>query len=158
MVEQLGLAMILSSFVSVAPFTSGTINFLSACMRQADELSITVQPAWAKRGAKDNEVPPPALNKAICGFSAIASATDTIVCSFPLKDIFCPTDLSEATGMSSVTGKFRSSNIFNIVLPTSPVAPTKAMRIIFIFSANVNFWGELFEGVGSIGRIDRFNG
>src|SRR5688572_27281403 len=39
-------------------------------------------------------------------------------------------DLSEATGMSSVTGKFLSANTCSIFVPTNPVAPTTATFII----------------------------
>ena len=51
MVEQLGLAMILSSGVSSLALISGTTSFLVGSMRQAEELSITTVPTSAKRGA-----------------------------------------------------------------------------------------------------------
>jgi hypothetical protein len=54
-----------------------------------------------------------------------------------MNDTFLPADLSDATGMSSVTGKFLSCNIFSMVLPTSPVAPTRAT----FMGANVNIIG-----------------
>ena len=38
-------------------------------------------------------------------------------------------DVAEATGINSVTGKFRSSNTCNILLPTNPVAPITAILI-----------------------------
>ena len=53
----------------------------------------------------------------------------TILYSFPLKDMVFPTDFSEATGMSSVTGKLRSAKTSSITLPTNPVAPTTATFI-----------------------------
>ncbi len=37
--------------------------------------------------------------------------------------------ISEATGISSSTGKFRSANTCNILVPTRPVAPTTATFI-----------------------------
>jgi hypothetical protein len=40
-----------------------------------------------------------------------------------------PTDLAEATGISSVTGKLRSANTFSITSPTIPEAPTTAIFI-----------------------------
>jgi hypothetical protein len=49
-----------------------------------------------------------------------------------LKRTFFPTDFSDATGMSSLTGKFRSSRICNILVPTRPVAPTTATFIGFV--------------------------
>ena len=53
----------------------------------------------------------------------------TTLYSFPLKDMVFPTDFSEATGMSSVTGKLRSAKTSSITLPTNPVAPTTATFI-----------------------------
>jgi hypothetical protein len=44
----------------------------------------------------------------------------------PAKIISLPTDLSEATGISSVTGNFLSDSTCNILVPTRPVAPTTA--------------------------------
>ena len=74
MVEQFGLAIILSSWVSSLALISGTINLWSGLIRQADELSITVQPTSANYGAHSVDVPPPAENKAMCGFLAAASS------------------------------------------------------------------------------------
>jgi hypothetical protein len=45
MVEQLGFAIILSSFVNSAALISGTISFFCWIHSQAEELSITVVPA-----------------------------------------------------------------------------------------------------------------
>ena len=72
MVEQLGLAMILSSLVSCDALISGTTNFLSKSILHADELSITVVPTSANFGAHSSDVPPPAENRAISGRSFIA--------------------------------------------------------------------------------------
>src|SRR5262245_3141753 len=113
MVEQLGLAMILSSFVRASAFSSGTTSFLEGSILQAEELSITVMPAAANLGAHSREVLPPAENKATEGLAAMASSARTTLYFFPLNSTSLPTDLSEATGMSSVTGKFRSANISN---------------------------------------------
>src|SRR6185436_18980740 len=44
-----------------------------------------------------------------------------------------PTDLSEATGINSVTGKFLSAKTRSILDPTNPVAPTTATFIFFLF-------------------------
>jgi aspartate-semialdehyde dehydrogenase len=55
MVEQFGLAMILSLTVKASAFTSGTINFLLTSILHADELSITVMPASANFGAHSKE-------------------------------------------------------------------------------------------------------
>ena len=72
MVEQLGLAIILSSFVKVLALISGIINFLSGSILQADELSITIAPAFANFGAQFKDVSPPAENRAISGLIDIA--------------------------------------------------------------------------------------
>jgi outer membrane murein-binding lipoprotein Lpp len=74
MVEQFGLAMILSAAVNSLALISGTISF-SWIHSQADELSITVVPAAANFGAHSNEVSPPAENKAISAFMSTAVAT-----------------------------------------------------------------------------------
>ena len=131
MVEQFGLAIILSSLVRTFAFTSGTTNFFVGSIRHAEELSITVIPAAANFGARSSEVPPPAENKARSGFAAIASSAEIIVYFFPLNSISLPIDFSEATGNNSVTGKFLSSSICNILLPTKPVAPTTATFILY---------------------------
>src|SRR3954452_15956038 len=76
-VEQLGLAMILSSGVSASAFISGTTNFLVGSMRHALLLSITVMPASANLGAKASDVLPPAEKIATLGFAAMASSAFT---------------------------------------------------------------------------------
>src|SRR3954464_9270790 len=123
MVEQLGLAMILSAALNTWAFTSGTTNFLVGSIRQAEELSITVMPAAANLGAHSSEVLPPAENKATAGLAAIASVELTIFYFFPLNSTSFPIDLSDATGINSVMGKFLSANTSNILVPTKPVAP-----------------------------------
>ena len=74
MVEQFGLAMILSVAVMTYPLTSGTTNFFVGSILQAEELSITTVPISANFGAHSREVPPPAEKIAISGFNAIASS------------------------------------------------------------------------------------
>ncbi|MNY37526.1 hypothetical protein D3C86_1720950 [compost metagenome] len=133
MVEQFGLAIILSSAVNTSPLTSGTTNFLVGSIRQAEELSITVIPAAANNGAYSKEVPPPAENKATSGFKAIASDGVTTLYFFPLKSISLPLLRSEATGINSETGKLRAANTVNISVPTRPVAPTTATFILLLF-------------------------
>src|SRR5688500_16635147 len=133
MVEQLGLAMILSAAPNTCAFTSGTINFLEGSIRQAEELSITVIPASANLGAHSSEVLPPAEDKATAGLAAMPSAMLTTLYFFPLNSTSFPTDLSEATGTSSVTGKFLSASTCNILVPTKPVAPTTATFIVCSF-------------------------
>src|SRR5215203_686107 len=111
MVEQFGLAIILSFAVNTLAFTSGTTKGFVGSMRHAEELSTTVIPASANLGAHSNEVLPPAENKASCGLAAMASSMLTTLYPLPLYTTSLPTDLSEATGINSETGKFRSSKI-----------------------------------------------
>ena len=122
--------MILSSFVKTFALISGTTNFLVGSILQADELSITTVPTSANLGANSKEVPPPAEKIAISGLAAIASFMLTIVNSLSLNLIFLPTDLSDATGIKSVIGRFLSSKTFSITCPTIPVAPTTATFIV----------------------------
>ena len=131
MVEQFGFAMILSSAVKTSAFTSGTINFLAGSILQALELSMTTIPASANFGAHSKDVLPPAENNAMAGFALIASCALTTLYFSPLNSISIPIDLSDATGINSVTGKLRSARTCNIFVPTKPVAPTTAT---FIFS------------------------
>ena len=84
MVEQLGLAIILSFLVNSEALISGTINFLVSSIRHAEELSTTVVPTSANLGAHSNEVSPPAENKAISGFAFTASCKLTILYSLLL--------------------------------------------------------------------------
>ena len=85
MVEQFGLAMILSSGVRVSAFSSGTTSFLVGSMRQAEELSITVVPTAAKRGACSLLTEPPAEKMAMSGRAAMASSMLTTGYFLPLK-------------------------------------------------------------------------
>src|ERR1043165_5010167 len=135
MVEQFGLAMILSSFVSTSAFNSGTINFFEGSILHADELSITVVPTSANFGAHSNEVPPPAEKIATTGFLAIASVMPTTLYFFPLNSTSFPIDLSDATGINSVTGKLLSANTCSILVPTKPVAPTTATFILILLTS-----------------------
>src|SRR6185437_16229700 len=133
MVEQLGLAMILSVLLRLCAFTSGTISFFDGSILQAEELSITVIPASANLGANKSEVFPPAENKAIAGLVAIASSAETTLYFLFLKVTSFPIDFSEATGINSVTGKFLSSSTCNILLPTSPLPPPIEIFIFLFF-------------------------
>src|SRR6185436_12979165 len=142
MVEQLGLAMILSFFVNTSALISGTINGFVGSILHALLLSITVMPASANFGAHSNEVLPPAENIATAGFAAMPSAMLTTLYCLPLNVTSLPTDLSDATGTNSVTGKFLSANTCNIFVPTRPVAPTTATFIVMEFL--LLFYGYTF--------------
>ena len=123
----------MSSLVNTSPLISGTTNFFVGSILQAEELSTTVVPTSANFGAHSKEVSPPAENNAISGFIETAVAKFITANSFPLNGIIFPTDFSEATGINSVIGKFRSANTFNSTLPTIPVAPTIATFILYHF-------------------------
>src|SRR5690348_14009921 len=129
MVEQFGFAIILSSAAKASAFNSGTTNFLVGSILHALELSITVIPASANFGAHSNEVPPPAEKIATAGLAAMASLMLTTLYFLSLNSTSFPTDLSLATGINSVTGKFLSASTCNIFEPTKPVAPTTATFI-----------------------------
>ena len=88
MVLQFGFAIILSSLVNTLAFTSGTTNFLLGSILHAEELSITVVPTSANRGAHSKLVFPPAENKAISGFIEIAVCIPTTEYSLPLYFTF----------------------------------------------------------------------
>ncbi len=90
MVEQLGLAIILSSLVNKCALISGTMSFLSGSILQAEELSITVVPTSANFGAHSSEVLPPAEKIAIFGFAATASSKPITLYFLPLKEISFP--------------------------------------------------------------------
>ena len=129
-VEQLGLAMIISPGPSTLPLISGTTNGTPGSILQQEELSTTRQPTAAKRGASSRETEAPAENRAMSGRAARAVSAPTTCTSEPAKRTDLPTDFSEATGSSSVTGKCLSSKTFSITEPTNPVAPTTATLIV----------------------------
>ena len=108
---------------------SGTTSFFVGSILQCDELSTTLVPTSANLGASSAEVLPPAENSARSGRAAIASSALTTVHSLPWKVMVLPIDFADATGMSSVTGKFLSASTSNILVPTNPVAPTTATFI-----------------------------
>src|SRR6185295_13966759 len=132
--------MILSLLLNTSALISGTTNFFEGSILHADELSTTVMPASANFGAHSSEVPPPAEKIATSGFAAIPSCMLTTLYFFPLNSTSLPTDLSEATGMISDTGKFLSASIWSIFEPTRPVAPITATFInFFSFSPSKEF-------------------
>src|SRR5512138_3225130 len=133
--------MILSSFVNTSALISGTTSFFVASIRHAEELSITVIPAAANFGAHSSDVLPPAEKIATVGFAAMPSAIPTTLYFLPLNSTSFPTDLSEATGTNSVTGKFLSASTCNIFDPTNPVAPTTATFIRFYFFDDIQKTG-----------------
>ena len=133
MVEQLGFAMILFEGKMASGLTSGTTKGTFGSMRQALELSMTTVPLSANFGAHSKLTLPPALNNAISGLAATAWSRVITGIDFPLKVMLFPMLLADAAGKSSVTGKFLSSRICNIFVPTNPVAPTTAIFMVDAF-------------------------
>ena len=88
MVEQLGLAIILSSADNRWPLISGTTNLMSGSILQADELSITIAPLSENDFACSSESSLPAENKARSIGFVSASSTVINVCCSPLNSIF----------------------------------------------------------------------
>ena len=68
MVEQFGLAMILSSGVMTSPLISGTTSGMLGSLRQAAELSMTTVPTAANFGAYSSDAALPAEKMAKSGF------------------------------------------------------------------------------------------
>ena len=97
MVEQLGLAMIPLFHLISSGLTSGTTSGTSGSIRQALELSITMQPLDAAIGANFKLVEPPAdIRTMSISLSKEFSVSSSMVCSLPIKVIFVPAERLEA--------------------------------------------------------------
>ena len=104
-VEQFGFAMIPRCPSSASGFTSLTTSGTSSSIRQREELSITIAPAAANRGAHSPEVEPPAENSAMSK-PWIDSSLRPCTTSPPSSSR--PTERSEAKGTISRAGNPRS--------------------------------------------------
>ena len=96
-VVQLGLAMMPLRALAISPgLTSLTISGTSGSIRHADELSITVTPAAANRGANSRDDAAPEENRAMSrpDGSAIA-ASSTVIC-VPFQSKVVPAERAEA--------------------------------------------------------------
>ena len=131
MVEQLGLAMMLRLvYPAMAwPLTSGTTRGTSGSMRKCEVLSMTTAPAAAARGLCTAETLAPGEDSTISmpAKSKPARSRTFRTASSP-NDSSLPTDLSDASAMTSSAGKSRSARVARISRPTLPVAPTTAIR------------------------------
>ena len=134
MVVQFGLAMM--PFLrdrlatSLAKLTSLTTSGTSGSLRKADELSMTIAPAAANRGACTRDIVAPAENNAMSTpLGSAVSASSTSICC-PRNSSFLPCDRAEAKNRTAVAGKSRSSSSVRITWPTCPVAPTTPMLTI----------------------------
>lgn len=132
-VVQFGFAMMfLGMDLAASGLISGTMSGTSGSMRKADELSITMQPAFAAEGANSREIPPPAEKRAISTPSKLSCVSSWMVISSPQKFLVCPADLAEASSVSLLIGNFLSARQLSISSPTAPVAPTIAICLCWL--------------------------
>ncbi len=118
-VVQFGLAMMPLRASAIAPgLTSDTTSGTSGSMRNAEELSMTVTPAAAKRGASSRDDVAPAENRAMSrpAGSAVAASSTTI--SPPPHGSVVPAERAEAKKRSSSIGKPRSASSRRMTPPT----------------------------------------
>ena len=124
-VVQFGLAIMpFGRLRASAKLTSLTTNGTSGSLRHADELSMTVTPAAANRGACTRDIVAPAENTAMSRPAGSAVAASSTSISWPRNGSFLPCERAEAKNRTLVAGKSRSSNSVRITWPTCPVAPT----------------------------------
>ena len=124
-VVQFGLAMIrFFASATSSGFTSETISGTSGFMRQADELSITIAPAFAYFSASARDVVAPAENNTTSSPCGSASAASSTTICWPFHSMIEPAERADANNRSVVTGYFRSASNCRITVPTIPVAPT----------------------------------
>ena len=129
-VVQLGLATIPFGMSSrSSAFTSDTTSGTSGSLRQALELSTTIAPAAATRGAHSLDVEPPLENRATSSPEKPAVAVSSTVMSSPFHGSVVPADRALAKYRISSTGKPRSSRRVRMTLPTCPVAPKTPIRM-----------------------------
>ena len=126
-VVQFGLAtMPLLMWSSASGLTSETTSGTSGSMRNALELSTTIAPRAAKRGAHSFETAPPAEKIATSNPSSESSSRRGWTTS-PSSSCL-PAERSDANGTTSAAGNSRSRSRRRISDPTAPVAPTTATR------------------------------
>ena len=94
---QFGLAMMPLRASAMAPgLTSDTTSGTSGSMRKADELSITVTPAAAKRGASSRDDVAPEENRAMSSPRGSATAASSTVISPSSHGRVVPAERAEA--------------------------------------------------------------
>ena len=127
MVEQFGLAIRPWWRSRAWGLTSETTSGTSGSRRNADELSITVASAATKRGAHSREVAAPAENRAMSKPSMSAPGSRARTVSPPSS--WRPAERAEAKATISSAANRRARSSSSMVVPTTPVAPTTAMRM-----------------------------
>ena len=116
---QLGFAMMpLRALPSSCGLTSLTMSGTSLSMRNAEELSMTIAPASANRGACTREVEAPAENSATSSSETSAVAASSTTMSWPRHGSVVPADRAEAKKRSDAKGNARSSSSRRITPPT----------------------------------------
>ncbi len=120
MVVQFGLAMMPLGRLcaSRSKFTSETTSGTSGSLRHADELSITVTPAAANRGACTFDIAPPAENNAMSRPVGSAVSASSTSISWPRNGSLRPCERAEAKKRTDEAGKSRSSSSVRITWPT----------------------------------------
>src|SRR5437588_7205597 len=117
-------------------------------MRKAEELSTTMAPAAAARGASAREPPAPAENRARSRPDQSAAAASSTSTSSRPQGRRRPAERTVANRRRRDTGKRRSANTARMTPPTWPVAPT-----IPTFMAS-NLQGSLLELEGGVQGLD----
>ena len=96
-VVQFGLAMMpLRASRTASGLTSDTTSGTSGSIRHAEELSMTIAPAAANRGACAFDVAPPAENSAMSSPLGSAVAASSTTTSVPLQGSVVPADRADA--------------------------------------------------------------
>ena len=130
MVVQFGLATIPFGIEPRASsLTSGTTRGTSGSIRHAEELSMTIAPAAAKRGASSREPGAPQENRARsrpAGSAAAASSTDQLLAAG--RRAGGRPSATEANTRSSSSGKSRSSRTARIT-PSRPARSRRPLRL-----------------------------
>src|SRR6478735_3202586 len=98
----------------------------SGSIRHALELSITVAPAAAKRGAWARLPVAPAEKSAMSIPVGSAPSMSSMMIVWPANSTAVPADRAVAKSRRSRIGKARSARISRMTVPTWPVAPTTA--------------------------------
>ncbi len=115
MVVQFGLAMMprpaAITGCRASGLTSETTSGIAGSLRKALELSTTITPASAQRGASAREVVAPAENRAMSSPAGSAVAASSTTISAPAYGSTVPAERDEAKNRTSSAGKRRSSRI-----------------------------------------------
>ncbi len=118
-VVQLGLAMMPFGALWISSgLTSLTTSGTSGSIRHAEELSMTMTPAAAKRGASSRDDAAPDENRAMSSPVGSASEASSTVMSRPFHGNVVPAERADAKYRISSTGNPRSASSRRITPPT----------------------------------------